>query len=381
VRTALGWLVDSSDIEAAIHLAASFWRFWARLGYVSEGLSWVRRLLGLPSNTPPRLRIKLLAAAAMLSMRALHETSLRTAEEFLAEALSLGREYGACPELAHTLFMCGSVARLRCQFDTATAFLKQALEACLATGWSNETSCRVGLASVAYAQGRFDEAREWIRAAQAGASVRGHGSGFGLALRNLGAVCYQQGDFAAARTYILQSLELIDDPLDRCTALVYLGWVARDTGSQMEARDAFTKALTLARNAGDQRQTAYCLEAFAGLAAGAHQPARALRLAAAASVLRERIGTPIFPVEGATLERWLLPSRTTLGPAVAESIWAEGRTLSIEQACEDSLACEVVCALHNQSRPRASLRTRGQTGGVCGSAGRQSVTIEGRSQQ
>jgi non-specific serine/threonine protein kinase len=354
VRSALRWLVDSGDIEAALHFAASFWRFWSRLGYASEGLGWVRRLLEQPSNTPPRLRIKLLAAAAMLSARGLHETSLRTAEGFLAEALSLGRECGTCPELAHALFICGSVARLRCQFDAATAFLKQALEACLATGWSNETGCRVGLASVAYAQGRFDEAREWIRAAQASASARGHRSGFGLALRNLGAVSYQQGEFAAARTNINQSLDLIVDPLDRCMSLIYLGWVARDTGSPAEARDAFAKAMTLARNAGDLRQMAYCLEAFAGLAAGADQPARAMRLAAAASALRQRIGTPIFPVEGETLERWLVPARATLRPRVAESIWAEGRVLSTEQACEDALACTVEQPLHNQPRPRTS---------------------------
>jgi non-specific serine/threonine protein kinase len=340
VRTALRWLVDSGDIEAALQLAASFWRFWSRLGYASEGLSWARRLLELPSNTSPRLRMKLLAAAAMLSARGLNETSLRTAEGFVAEALALGRECGTCPELAHTLFMCGSVARLRCQFDTATTFLKQALEACLATGWSNETGCRVGLASVAYAQGRFDEAREWIRAAQASASARGHRSGFGLALRNMGAVSYQQGDFAAARTYIEQSLDLIVDPLDRCMSLIYLGWVARDTGSPPEAWDAFTKAMTLARNAGDLRQMAYCLESFAGLAAGAQQPARAMRLAAAANALRQRIGTPIFPVEGATLERWLAPARATLRPTDAESIWADGAALSMEQACEDALALE-----------------------------------------
>jgi len=62
------------------------------------------------------------------------------------------------------------------------------------------------------------------------------------------------------------------------------------------------------------------------------EPALAARLYGAAEALRERVGTPIPPVEHATYERLVAAVRTQLDEVVFASTWAEGQTMTPEQA-------------------------------------------------
>jgi hypothetical protein len=56
-----------------------------------------------------------------------------------------------------------------------------------------------------------------------------------------------------------------------------------------------------------------------------------LRLAAAASVLRAKLGSRLPPSRLATLEHMLLVAREHLGAAAAATVWMEGMTMDIRE--------------------------------------------------
>jgi DNA-binding CsgD family transcriptional regulator len=75
-----------------------------------------------------------------------------------------------------------------------------------------------------------------------------------------------------------------------------------------------------------------CLEAGAALAAVLGQPARALRLAGAVEALREPLGAALPPDWRSDFARLLMPARRALGEDATAGLWADGRTLSLDQA-------------------------------------------------
>ena len=62
------------------------------------------------------------------------------------------------------------------------------------------------------------------------------------------------------------------------------------------------------------------------------EPAWAARLWGAAEALREAIGTPLPPVECADYEAAIIAARTSLGENAFTIAWAQGRTMTPEQA-------------------------------------------------
>jgi hypothetical protein len=74
------------------------------------------------------------------------------------------------------------------------------------------------------------------------------------------------------------------------------------------------------------------------LAALQSQPERALRLAGAASALRETIGAPHSSVEQEKLEQMLEPARRVLTDDEQETYRAQGREMSLDQAIEYALS-------------------------------------------
>jgi non-specific serine/threonine protein kinase len=72
VRGALNWLLDNRRVEEAQRLGAAFWRFWSIRGHLSEGETWMRRIIDLPHGDVST-RIRVLLGAGVLAF-----TKLRT---------------------------------------------------------------------------------------------------------------------------------------------------------------------------------------------------------------------------------------------------------------------------------------------------------------
>ena len=83
---------------------------------------------------------------------------------------------------------------------------------------------------------------------------------------------------------------------------------------------------------GDKTAIAYCVEDFAGLAAGEGQPERALILAGAAAALRTEIDGPLPAGEQDALDRTLAPARRTLDQAGQDTAWQTGHGMGWDAA-------------------------------------------------
>jgi tetratricopeptide (TPR) repeat protein len=172
------------------------------------------------------------------------------------------------------------------------------------------------------------------------ATTRALGDKIGIAvgLTNLGDVAREEGDLTGAAALYEESLALWRD-LGSVNwgipwALLGLGDLCLQRGDHAAARSCFAESLMLARQ---ENQIAASLEALAGLAAMQGQPARALRLAAAAAALRDRIGEPPWPANQAALTRRLAAAREALSAEGQAAAWADGQALTVEQAVAEAL--------------------------------------------
>jgi DNA-binding NarL/FixJ family response regulator len=108
------------------------------------------------------------------------------------------------------------------------------------------------------------------------------------------------------------------------------------SGDQDEALAAYREALEIARDRGERRFVSEPMTGIAGILVARGQPERAVRLLAAAAVLREELGAP----QGwgrRVHEHSEAAARAALtGEAFATS-WAAGATLSLEEAITDAL--------------------------------------------
>ncbi len=159
-------------------------------------------------------------------------------------------------------------------------------------------------------------------------------------LSNLGELALLQQAYHEAYVYLTEAVEsqrLIGDKWMLGNALLNLGNALRGLGDYTAARSLYVESMQINRELGDRWMLAYLLENFGVVLALHDDAAQALRLVAAASALREQLGTPLTPAEQGQLDGALTPARQTLG-AAWEQIWAVGRGLALDEAIAEALA-------------------------------------------
>jgi DNA-binding CsgD family transcriptional regulator len=200
-----------------------------------------------------------------------------------------------------------------------------------------------GLAGVAMEQGDLAEAEARYAEVLALFGEAGAAGSRGYTLANLAHVARYRGDAAAARAHAEEAVALLPRGADAETrqgtawARLAPGLAAVDAGDVSGARAGLGKALALLQPLGATAERALALEGCAALAAAQGQAARALRLAGAATALREAIAAPRPPVDHTWLERWLAPARGALAAAARAAAWEEGRALTPDQAAAYAL--------------------------------------------
>ena len=103
-------------------------------------------------------------------------------------------------------------------------------------------------------------------------------------------------------------------------------------GDYTTARALYVRSLTLASKVGDNRDMAPYLEGLGDVVAAQGETTWAARLWGSAEALRERMETPVWPIEYARYERRVAAARASLGEKAFAAAWAEGRGMTPEQA-------------------------------------------------
>lgn len=164
---------------------------------------------------------------------------------------------------------------------------------------------------------------------------RGNKSGIAFLHSLLGQVALQRGNAATAEALFEESLAIHRAVGNRqCVAesLAHLARTAVWRDDNAAARALYDESLMQARELGNKRTIALCLEGLAGVILAQGEAAWAARLLGAAEALRKAIGVPMQPVERIGYEQAVMTSHNHLGERYFSVAWAEGRTMTPEQA-------------------------------------------------
>jgi len=113
-----------------------------------------------------------------------------------------------------------------------------------------------------------------------------------------------------------------------------LGSIDCERGDHQAAQESYREALEISAGLVHRRGAARALEGSACLALAQGNAIRALKLAAAATRLRQLISAPLPPAEQLRLDQTLLPAWKTFSEPEGKSVWAEGFAMSLEIAMQ-----------------------------------------------
>ena len=119
-----------------------------------------------------------------------------------------------------------------------------------------------------------------------------------------------------------------------------LGHIERRTGNSTQARLIYQDTLKGWQEMGNRSAIANQLECFGFLAIADEEPQRTIKLFSAAEALREKIESPMNDYERVEYDRSVARLRSMLAEAEFNTIWGEGRSMTMEQAIEYALATD-----------------------------------------
>jgi predicted ATPase/class 3 adenylate cyclase/DNA-binding CsgD family transcriptional regulator/Tfp pilus assembly protein PilF len=343
LRGALRWCQEHGYAEPSLRLAIALWPFWAAHGHIAEGRERLDMLLTrFPSQAAgPRavLAARALYAAATLASIQGDLARARTVHE---EALSLRRAHGdrnsvraSLEGLGLVLGMLGDYADARDCLEEGRAIARE-LQDPIA-----ESTSLSNLGNVAYEAGDLEGARSYFEAVNVlldAHDVRLQAIGADLELAR---IAHDLGDYDEAEALATRARKQYQDTGYRrmeVLALAMHGGIDLERGDRVAARSHLTDGITICRELGDAGTVAQVLERFVELAAAYGHHAEAVRLAGAATSLRERVGAPRSRTGQLKLDEVLGPARNALSGEVAEAAWQAGLALGMDEAVAAALA-------------------------------------------
>ncbi len=337
-RSALDWLFESRELDWALRLCTALFRFWDMREHLTEGRARLETVLTLASSGYEKERAKICIFLGALSTA---QGDFSSAQRFLERSLQLYEQLGDNWGIAASLNALGVSARDSGDYESAQKHFERSL-----TCWrqlSDRLSiarCLHNLANVVRVRGDYASARQALREAAAIFRQVGDRSGAAWSLNQQGDIAREEGDVAAAQELYQHALAAFRDAGDRwgsARSLADLGAIYCEQRDYGPAQKAYREALEVFADLGHRRGIARALEGYACLAAGQGDAVRALKLASAASHLRQLIGAPLTQAEQAKLDQNLKAAWNAIREEHGRQAWTEGSAMSMDKAIQYSL--------------------------------------------
>jgi predicted ATPase/DNA-binding XRE family transcriptional regulator len=159
-----------------------------------------------------------------------------------------------------------------------------------------------------------------------------------FALSNLGWTAYVAGDYAGAASLFKEARNSSTrDKVYFYSTLTALGLVKLAQGDENHAGEMFAESLELLKSFEDGYWLAKCLEGISGLSA--LSPETATRLLGCAETLYEEMDFVIPPSERPRHDALVEKARTQLDEEKFNTLWADGKAMTYEQAIAYALGC------------------------------------------
>ena len=296
LRTALTWVAERGADVLLVRLAVALKMYWFLRGRLGEGRGWVDGAVVVAGST--EIPASLQAAASVTAgwyarMQGDHPRAEALGQAGLAQFRALDDDVNA----AEALELLGFVAEDRGDFRLA--------------------------------QARHEESLLLLAPLKKPTRVAN-------ALRNIGWTTYLAGDVAEGERWLWEAVaecRRLGYQQVAAAALSDLATVVMERGEHTRAAELLRERLTLTWDAWGLRHT---LEQLAEVAAACGESARAARLFGAAEAFRERIGATLVASMEALYEPYVAMARHALGETAFATAWAEGRSLSLEDALTEA---------------------------------------------
>lgn len=330
LQAALQCSLERGDGEAALQLGGALWRFWSARGHLSEGRRWLEDALAEDGEVPPSVLAKALNGAGTLAH---YQGDYGRAAELCGKSLQLSRRLEDKRGIAAALDGLALVARSGGRYAAARGMYEEAREIFSELGdeWGIAHSLHYEGISV-WQQGKYAEARPLLEESLKLYRELGDRQGIAGVLHLLRAV---QDDPATARALCEESLDIcreIGDKRGMARGLIGLGEVALGQDDHATARAAYEESVAMFRELGDRWFLAVSLDGLAGVISAQGRPAAAARLLGTAEALFDSLDAPLPPHCVPDHERTLAAIRARLGREDLAAAWAEGRSMTPEQA-------------------------------------------------
>jgi tetratricopeptide (TPR) repeat protein len=374
LRTALRWSIDKHEANLAFRLVGAMGWFWFLHGKWIEARSWLTKTLALSADSSPTLRAKAIYRAGGLE---LIRGNLVGTTDLVEEALITCREQDDKEGLAWCLNLLGQ-ARLvsdegvnqGAQFLSECVELFNSLENDWGLGWSlrylgmatvvlgnyergiklqkqglhlfeeigdiwNTAHSLFLLGNSAYQQSDYQEATSAYESSLLKSRLVEAKVITAHSQRGLAQLALKRDDLQHAGVLFQEALEAfqkIGD--DSCAArtMVYLAEVGQRNGEHEQAVEYLIQGLHSFEKLGNDESTAWAIERFAALAESSGRIEIAARLLAAANAQHARVDTPLPPTRRADYKSVVTSVQKHLGDQDFEQLWAEGESMSLQEA-------------------------------------------------
>jgi predicted ATPase/DNA-binding CsgD family transcriptional regulator len=258
----------------------------------------------------------------------LHQRNFSRAAALWEKSIALYRELGDRKGIAETLDGLAALAASQGNIKQAETLWKEQLLLSRTLNEKRTTSDALNeLGRLAAAQDDLPQAEALCRESFTLAQDIGYNYGIGAAMSSLGQFARRRGDNAQTAIWAEKNLARNRGPFELFDA----GQSALDQGDLTQATSLFQEGLSLGQESRDEPTIAHFFHGFALLALEKKQPWKAACLLGAAEQL--------LPVEADSFgqtefERIVKDVRTQLGEEAFATAWAEGRSMTLEQALD-----------------------------------------------
>ncbi len=339
----LEWLTQIGDADWGLRLGAALFRYWDMREYLTEGRNRLDKLLKLPAAAAPtKARARVLFAAGVLASE---QRDYASAAALLHESQDIAFQLGDKMSVAVAQNALAVLARDQGDIATAHVLFNASLELWREAGDQRAVARALSnMANVVKLEGDYARARSLHTECLSIFQRLGDRAGVAWSLNYQGDVARDQGDSVAAGDLCERALAIFRELGDRwgiAGTLADLGNLAREQRDYPLAHSLYGESIKIFQELDHKRGIARLLECFSCSAAAQLQASRSLRLAGAATALRQNIGAPLTPVEQVKLEAILNPARQALSNTVGVTAWLEGWALPVEKAVAQALVSDV----------------------------------------
>ena len=282
---AMRWSLAAGEVESAVRIATSVAHFWCVRGRLAEGRGWLDRILVAEVGLPEPLRVRVLAAAALLDT---HQGLWEEAIALHAEVVACRRSMGDRKALVGALHNLGATQIEAGLLEDARASMTESLAIANELGDDlNAAFTLTGLGGLARMEGRLAAAKSSLAEALARARKTRQDAQVAIVLREMADVARDEGETEAALHLLEQAaatLEELERVGDLAATIERVGEI-KEAAEPEVARGLYARALRMYRESGYMWGVGRGLARFARIALDDGLPDRCIELMAGAEAL------------------------------------------------------------------------------------------------